>query len=203
MSDTEQPREADEPIYQRDRTAKKPVAPDAGAEKKGKLKVKPKKRKAFVPKKLVRTSSKQQEYRVRQIRVSSQESAKLFWQTLVDFQKELAEEVEDLDKAFHDREKVENYFARVAKKYSICSSKALGGDIDWIYQGMNVQEELMTQELIDIIVKTEKHVIPEPIKTRLGYHIILVCEDRDRIEEEKPKASPTPTAAPAGTNIPT
>ena len=201
MSDTEQPREADEPIYQRDRTAKKPVAPDAGAEKKGKLKVKPKKRKAFVPKKLVRTSSKQQEYRVRQIRVSSQESAKLFWQTLVDFQKELAEEVEDLDKAFHDREKVENYFARVAKKYSICSSKALGGDIDWIYQGMNVQEELMTQELIDIIVKTEKHVIPEPIKTRLGYHIILVCEDRDKVVIEKPKVAPT--TAPAGTNIPT
>ena len=169
MSDTEQPREADEPIYQRDRTTKEPVAPDAGAEKKGKLKVKPKKRKAFVPKKLVRTSSKQQEYRVRQIRVSSQESAKLFWQTLVDFQKELAEEVEDLDKAFHDREKVENYFARVAKKYSICSSKALGGDIDWIYQGMNVQEELMTQELIDI--RSEERRVGKECRSRWSpYH---------------------------------
>ena len=51
------------------------------------------------------------------------------------------------------------------------------------------------------ITKTEKHVIPKPIKSRLGYHIILVCEDRDKVVIEKPKVAPT--AAPAGTNIPT
>ena len=68
---------------------------------------------------------------------------------------------------------------------------------------MNVQEEIMTLELINTIIQTEKHVIPEPIKTKLGHHIILVCENRDRIEKEKPKAPPKPKSAPAGTNIPT
>ncbi|MDP6334775.1 MAG: peptidylprolyl isomerase [Nitrospinaceae bacterium] len=203
MSDNKQPQEADKTIYERDKTAKEPVKAEAKAEAEAKPKIqKPKKRKAFVPKKLVRTSERPQEYRVRQIRVSSLMSANLFHQTLIDFQTELAAKIdEDPDKAFHDREKVENYFIRVAKKYSICSSRALGGDIDWIYRGMNVEEELITQELIDTITKTEKHVIPKPIKSRLGYHIILVCEDRDKVVIEKPKVAPT--TAPAGTNIPT
>ena len=68
---------------------------------------------------------------------------------------------------------------------------------------MNVQEEIMTLELINMIIQTDKHIIPEPIKTRLGHHIILVCESRDRIEKEKPKTPPKPKTAPAGTNIPT
>ena len=75
--------------------------------------------------------------------------------------------------------------------------------MDWIYKGMNVQEEIMTYELINTIIQTEKHFIPEPVKTRLGYHIILVCEGRDKIEKEKLKALPKPKTAPAGTNIPT
>ena len=102
-----------------------------------------------------------------------------------------------------DREKVEKYFARIAKKYSICSTRVLGGDLDWVHQGMNAQEGIMTLELISAIVQSDKHVIPEAIKTRLGYHIILVCDNRDRIEKEKPKAPIKPKMAPTGTNIPT
>ena len=86
--------------------------------------------------------------------------------------------------------------------------------MDWVYKGMDIQpaatfgglemkrEEIVTSELIDAITQSEKDVIPEPIKTKLGYHIILSCENRDRVEKEKIMAPPKPKAAPAGTNIP-
>ena len=202
MSDSQQPQEPEKTIYQRDKAAKEPVTADTEA--KPKPKPKPKPRKAFVPKKLTKKSDKLQEYRVRHIRVSTFESANLFRQTLIDFQNELdAEAQEDPDKPFLDREKVEKYFIRIAKKYSTCLTRALGGSLDWVYKGINVQEEITTVELIDTIIQTEKYVIPKPVKTRLGYHIILVCEGRDKVEKEKPKAPLKPKTAPAGTNIPT
>jgi parvulin-like peptidyl-prolyl isomerase len=203
MSNSEQPREADQTHYQRDKTAKEPKV-NADTETKPKPKPKPKLRKAFVPKKLVKIIDKPQEYRARQIRVSTLKSANIFRQTLIDFQKELASEpINDPDKVFHDQEKLENYFIRIAKKYSTCQTRALGGDLGWIYKGMNVQEEMITPELIDAITQSEKYVIPEPIKTKLGYHIILSCENRDRVEKEKIMTQPKPKSAPAGTNIPT
>jgi hypothetical protein len=170
MSNSEQPREADQTLYQRDKTAKEPKV-SADIESTPKPKPKPKLRKAFVAKKLVKITDKPQEYRARHIRVSTLESANIFRQALIDFQKELASEpIEDPDKPFHDQAKVENYFIRIAKKYSTCSTKALS--------------------------------IPEPIKTKLGYHIILSCENRDRVEKEKIITQLKPQSAPTGTNIP-
>tara|TARA_B100000949_G_scaffold61919_1_gene55000 strand:- start:77 stop:718 length:642 start_codon:yes stop_codon:yes gene_type:complete len=213
MSKSEQPHEPEESPHQRDKTAQEPKV---SVDTETKPKPKPKLRKAFVPKKLVKTTDKPQEYRARHIRVSTLESANIFRQALIDFQKELASEpIEDPDKPFHDQAKVENYFGRIAKKYSTCSTKFLGGDLDWVYKGMNVQpaatfggqemkqEQKVTLELIDAITQLEKYVIPEPIKTKLGYHIILSCENRDRVEKEKIITQPKPKSAPAGTNIPT
>ena len=213
MSNSEQPQEPKKALYQRDKTAKEP---EVGSDPELKPKPKPKLRKAFVPKKLIKKTDKPQEYRARHIRVSTLESANIFRQALVDFQKELASEpIDDPDKLFHDQEKLENYFIRIAKKYSTCSTKVLGGDLDWVYKGMNIKteskfgalemnnEEKNTSELIDAITQSEKYVIPEPIKTKLGYHIILLCENRDKVEKEKPQAPLKPKAAPAGTNIPT
>ena len=201
MSNSEQPHEPEESPHQRDKTAKEPkVSVDAET----KPKPKPKLRKAFVSKKLVKTTDKPQEYRVRQIRVSTLKSANIFRQTLIDFQKELASEpINDPDKVFHDQEKLENYFIRIAKKYSTCQTRALGGDLGWICKGMNAQEEMITPELIDAITQSEKHIIPVPIKTKLGCHVILLCENRDRVEKEKLKMTVKPQSAPAGTNIPT
>ena len=215
MSNSEQPHEPEESPHQRDKTAKEPKV-SVDTETKPKPKPKPKLRKAFVPKKLVKTTDKPQEYRARHIRVSTLESANIFRQALIDFQKELASEpIEDPDKPFHDQAKVENYFGRIAKKYSTCSTKFLGGDLDWVYKGMNVQpaatfggqemkqEQKVTSDVIDAITQSEKYVIPEPIKTKLGCHVILLCETRDRVEKEKPKMTLKPQSAPAGTNIPT
>ena len=201
MSNSEQPQEADQTLYQRDKTAKEPKV---SVDTETKPKPKPKLRKAFVPKKLVKTTDKPQEYRARQIRVSTLESANIFRQALIDFQKELASEpINDADKVFHDQEKLENYFIRIAKKYSTCQTRALGGDLGWICKGMNAQEEMITLELIDAITQSEKHIIPVPIKTKLGCHVILLCETRDRVEKEKPKMTLKPKSAPAGKNIPT
>ena len=213
MSNSEQPQEPEKALYQRDKTAQEPKV---SVDTETKPKPKPKLRKAFVPKKLVKITDKPQEYRTRHIRVSTLESANIFRQALIDFQKELASEpIDDPDKLFHDQTKVENYFIRIAKKYSTCSTKVLGGDLDWVYKGMNIQpaatfgglemkkEGIVTSELIDAITQSEKYVIPEPIKTKLGYHIILSCETRDRVEKEKPKMPLQPKSAPAGTNIPT
>jgi parvulin-like peptidyl-prolyl isomerase len=203
MSNSEQPREADQTLYQRDKTAKEPKV-SVDTQTKPKPKPKPKLRKAFVPKKLVKIIDKPQEYRARQIRVSTLKSANIFRQTLIDFQKELASEpINDPDKVFHDQEKLENYFIRIAKKYSTCRTRALGGDLGWISKGMNAQEEMIPLELIDAITQSEKHIIPVPIKTKLGCHVILLCETRDRVEKEKPKMTLKPQSAPAGTNIPT
>ena len=213
MSNSEQPQETKKALYQRDKTAQEPKV---SVDTETKPKPKPKLRKAFVPKKLIKKTDKPQEYRSRHIRVSTLESANIFRQALVDFQKELASEpIEDPDKPFHDQAKVENYFIRIAKKYSTCSTKVLGGDLDWVYKGMNTQptatfgglemkkEDIVASELIDVITQSEKYVIPEPIKTKLGYHIILSCENRDRVEKEKIITQPKPKSAPAGTNIPT
>jgi hypothetical protein len=213
MSNSEQPQEPEKALYQRDKTAQEPKV---SVDTETKPKPKPKLRKAFVPKKLVKITDKPQEYRTRHIRVSTLESANIFRQALIDFQKELASEpIDDPDKPFHDQTKVENYFIRIAKKYSTCSTKVLGGDLDWVYKDMNIQpsvtfgglemkkEGTVTSELIDAITQSEKYVIPEPIKTKLGYHIILSCETRDRVEKEKPKMPLQPKSAPAGTNIPT
>ncbi len=200
MAGSEFSEEADKPIYQRDKAAKEPVK----SEDAPKAKPKPKLRKPFVPKKLVRKSDKPQEYRVRNIRVSTLDTASLFRQTLIDFQLELAAEpMNDPDKLFHDREKLENYFSRIAKKYSICSTRKLGGNMGWIYEGMKVQEEIITKDLVNTVLNTEKHIISEPIQTRLGYHLILVCEQRDQAKEEKPSDLLKPKTPPPETSTPT
>ena len=112
----------------------------------------------------------------------------MIWETLVDYQNELAQqETDDPDKPYHDWEKVEKFFTRLAKKYSVCMSKALGGSIGWVYKEMEVAPQIMDQELIDIMMNMEKFKLPEPIKTKLGFHIIMVCESQIHIHREKPK----------------
>ncbi len=181
---SEQPQEPEKTIFERDKTAKepKPVADSP----KGPIKPKPKIKKAFVPTKKTFTTDKPMEHRVRTIRMTSIESAKMIWETLVDYQNELAQqEMDDPDKPFHDWEKMEKFFTRLAKKYSACMSKALGGSLGWIYQGMEIAPHTMNQELIDCIMKSEKLKLEEPLKTKLGFHIIMVCESQVHTPREK------------------
>lgn len=192
MSDQEQPKEPEQTVYQRDKTAPEPKVPDRPeGEPPKRPAVKP--RKVFQAKKVKIQTQKPLEHRVRHIRLSSMEAASLFRQTILDFQKELAEEpTDDPDKEFQDREKVEKFFARLARKYSTCSTKLVGGDLEWIYPKMPEMEGILTKELRDEILKCEKFVIPEPVKTKFGYHIVLVCETQicKKIVEEQEKLDP-------------
>ena len=65
-------------------------------------------------------------------------------------------------------------------------SKALGGSLGWVYQGMEIAPQTMDQDLIDAIMKAEKFKIPEPIKTKLGFHIIMIGESQVHTPREKP-----------------
>ncbi len=201
MSDQEFPEEAKKTVYQRDKTAKEPVKPEAAA-KKPPVKPKFKPKKVFVPKKAVLKTDKPQEYRVRHLRMSSVEAAEMIRQTLLEFQKELEEKpADDPDKEFHDREKVEKFFAKLAKKYSNCATRALGGDLGWVYKGMNIPEEVLTADLVETIVKTEKHAIVEPVRSKLGIHLLLVCESRIRVpKNEETPSMPNPKSIPGVPN---
>ena len=181
----EQPKESEKTIYQRDKTAKEPKT--IGDTPKQPVKPKPKIKKVFVPKKTTFTTDKPMEHRVRNIRLTSKESAKMIWEILIDFQNDLAKaEMDDPDKPFHDWEKVEKFFIRLAKKYSICQSKKLGGDLGWVYSDMTLPEQIITSELVDKIMKLEKFIISDPIKSNLGFHILMICESQIHIPKEKP-----------------
>lgn len=153
--------------------------------------IKPKK--VFVPKKVAFKSDKPQQYRTRHIRMSSLESATLIQQTLVDFQKELAAQpMEDLDKEFIDQGKLEKFFARLAKKYSTCPTRALGGDLQWIHKDMeDIDTAIITRELVEAVCKTERFKIQPPVKTPLGYHILLICESKALPKKKKKQVEHT------------
>ena len=182
MSKTEQPQEPEKTIFERDKTAKEPQTNT----QKVPIKPKPKIKKAFVPTKKSFTTDKPMEHRVRNIRMTSLDSAKMIWETLIDYQNDLAQqEMDDPDKSFHDWGKMEKFFIRLAKKYSACMSKNLGGSLGWIYQGMEITPQTIDQELIDSVLKSEKFKVQEPIKTNLGFHIIIVCESQIHTPREK------------------
>ena len=184
MSEDKFPKESEKTIYERDKTAKEPVQPSDAPKPTIKPIIKPKK--VFVAKKQVLKTDKPMEHRVRHIRLSSLEAAQLLRQTLIDFQKELADQpTEDPDKEFHDREKLEKFFVTLSKKYSSCTTKQLGGELGWIYKGMKITDAIMTQSLVDIIMNTEKYTLQEPVKTRLGIHMLLVCESQIHVPKEK------------------
>lgn len=187
--------------------------PETENDPKSEVDSKPKKpaikpRKKFVAKKNLFKSDKPQEYRVRHIRLASLDSAQLVHQTIVDLQKELAEKpMDDPDKEYIDQQRMEKFFIKLAKKYSACQTRTTGGDLEWLhkpsaeldaaepeaYDKTNFLYELpqfnsvLTPDLVEAIMNTEKHIIPEPIKTKLGYHIIMVCETRDYSSKEEPK----------------
>ena len=192
MADKEQPQEPEETVYERDKTAPEPKVPDRPeGEAPKRPVVKP--RKVFQAKKVKIQSKKPLEHRVRHIRMSSEEAANLIRQTLLDFQNELAEEpTDDPDKEYQDYEKIEKFFARLARKYSVCTTKAVGGDLEWIYPKMPELEGILTNDLRDAILKCEKFMIPEPIQSKFGHHIVLVCETQicKKIVEEQEKLDP-------------
>ena len=202
MAENQSPEEPEKTIFQRDKTAKEPVKPDDAPKTPVRPKIKPKK--AFVAKKVVLKTDKPMEHRVRHIRLSALDAAQLIRQTLLDFQKELADmPVDDPDKEFNDREKLEKFFATLAKKYSNCSSKGLGGDLGWVYQGIKVtgiKGNLLTENLVKAILESESYTISEPVITELGIHLFLICESQVYVPRTKINSGDKPPSIPGVPN---
>ena len=178
MTDTEQTQGPEKTNNQRDKTAPEPKAPEKpDAEKPKRPVIKP--RKIFKAKKVKIDTSKALEHRVRHILLSAKDSADLLRQTLLDYQKELADQpMDNPDKEIQDREKFEKFFSKFARKYSACPTRLSGGDLDWIYADKPEQEGVLTRELRDGILLCEKFVIPEPIRSKLGHHVFLICDTK-------------------------
>lgn len=63
-------------------------------------------------------------------------------------------------------------FETIAKKYSKCPSKDVGGDLGYFEKGQ------MVKEFEDAAFELPVGKISEPVKTQFGWHIIKVCDKK-------------------------
>jgi peptidyl-prolyl cis-trans isomerase C len=63
-------------------------------------------------------------------------------------------------------------FADIAAQASTCPSKVSGGDLDWLPRGR------LVKELEDVAFGMEKGQLSAPVKTRFGFHILLLEDKR-------------------------
>jgi peptidyl-prolyl cis-trans isomerase C len=78
----------------------------------------------------------------------------------------------DLDKAKEAYKKIKDGmdFAEVANEYSVCPSKARGGELGYFTKGK------MVPEFEEVAFSLEVGEISEPVETKFGYHIIEVTD---------------------------
>ena len=82
--------------------------------------------------------------------------------------------------------KIKSEFPKIAKSYSIGPSKKNGGNLGWFRSGQ------MVKEFEEAILKLKKGTITKkPVKTRFGYHIIMLNDVRNsqpkKYNDVKPK----------------
>jgi peptidyl-prolyl cis-trans isomerase C len=63
-------------------------------------------------------------------------------------------------------------FSDLASKVSTCPTKAVGGDLDWLPRGR------LVKELEDVAFNMKKGQVTGPVKTRFGYHVLLLEDKR-------------------------
>jgi parvulin-like peptidyl-prolyl isomerase len=81
-------------------------------------------------------------------------------------------------------------FAELAKQNSDCPSKNKGGDLDFFTPGM------MVPEFDKVAFALEVGKISEPVKTKFGYHLILVTDKKPAVEAKgETPASPASVRA--------
>ena len=71
-------------------------------------------------------------------------------------------------------------FFRVAQQFSKSAGAAKGGDLGWIQQGQ------LDQDLENAITGLDVNGISAPVKGMSGYHIFLLRDKREIIEETMP-----------------
>lgn len=63
-------------------------------------------------------------------------------------------------------------FEEAARKYSLCPSKAQGGDLGYFGRGM------MVKEFENASFEGEKGVVSNPVQTQFGWHLIKVLDKK-------------------------
>ena len=71
------------------------------------------------------------------------------------------------DELMNDRD-----FADAAAEYSLCPSKAEGGDLGFFGKGM------MVKPFEDAAFKLDKFVLSKPVQTQFGWHLIIVTDKK-------------------------
>lgn len=71
-------------------------------------------------------------------------------------------------------------FFKVAQQFSKSAGASSGGDLGWVQEGQ------LEPQIEASISQMEKNAISNPIKTRTGYHIILLRDKRSISEETMP-----------------
>ena len=70
--------------------------------------------------------------------------------------------------------KIKSEFSKLAKSYSIGPSKTNGGNLGWFRSGQ------MVEKFEEAVLKLKKgKVTKKPVKTKFGYHIIMLNDIRD------------------------
>ena len=86
----------------------------------------------------------------------------------------LVKSKEDADKIISELKNKKTKFSDLAKKYSMEQQSAQnGGDLGFIL------EDNITKEISDSLINLKKEEISEPIKTKLGWHIVKLIDFRD------------------------
>lgn len=70
-------------------------------------------------------------------------------------------------------------FDELATQKSICPSKVRGGDLDWLPRGR------LVKEIEDVAFNMERGQVTGPIKSKFGYHVILLEDKKSTFEDSK------------------
>ena len=83
--------------------------------------------------------------------------------------------VETQDEAIKIKQEIDSNkisFEEAARKYSMCPSKAQGGDLDYFGRGM------MVKPFEEAAFNGETGKVSDPVKTQFGWHLIKVVDKR-------------------------
>ena len=74
-------------------------------------------------------------------------------------------------RSYDDKPLLVKAFAKMARKYSACSSRSKGGDLGFLEQHTAAPELLRAAQQADLLEPCG------PIQTKFGYHIFIITEE--------------------------